>query len=141
MSAELTPTQRRWFLIVVLTGFAFVFGGWFAEEGLQQVGLRAPDEALGVTTRSGTVYVRTDWAIVIHALGTIGTMMILVPLWLARSKLNADAQVRSERETAKFLNKSAADVGIMWNFAVRSFSVMSAAQIYRLIIDLLNLFA
>jgi hypothetical protein len=138
MSEELNPATRRWLLVALLTGVALVFGGWVAEEGLQQVGLRAPDEALGVTTRSGVVYIRTDWAISIHALGTLGAILIFASLWIAGSKINRDAQVRSERAIAKSLNKSVTDVGVMMDFGLLGTGVLSAVQIGRLSIDLLN---
>lgn len=139
MSADFTPTQRRWFLISFYTGLALVVGGWLAEEGLQQVGLRTPNEALGVTTRSGGVFVRTDWAIALHALGAVGAGLILVPMWLGRSKIKRDAQVQSEQAIAKSLNKSPTDVGAMMDFSLLVIGLIGAVQVYRLTVDLTNL--
>ena len=64
--------------------------------------------------------------------------MIFASLWIAGSKINRDAQVRSERAIAKSLNKSVTDVGVMMDFGLLGTGVLSAVQIGRLSIDLLN---
>jgi len=64
--------------------------------------------------------------------------LIFASLWIAGSKINRDAQVRSERAIAKSLNKSVTDVGVMMDFGLLGTGVLSAVQIGRLSIDLLN---